>query len=206
MHFFLLEWVKIWIFNYRYVLGGFWLWGIDLGKRTGAGQESLGPQYISDTCRKRGKEGGLLARDWVSSAVLRKSNLNKWPKQKWLIRGVFSLAETSQPLVGSSLGEVWPYCECLNKSKCKTADGHHSTMFFTKFSAEGRSHWHFSRDNTKRRERKLRWVSRSKFCHWWKIVQFGNINTNNGCKSNLKIYDCYNFTSDWIWGFKNRNN
>lgn len=64
------------------------------------------------------------------------------------------MVETVQPLVGCGPREVSSHCECSNEPKCKVADVHHSAMFHT-ISAEGRLHWHISRDIAERKEKKL---------------------------------------------------
>lgn len=81
-----------------------------------------------------------------------------------LIRGAFNLVEMFQPFIGCGLGEVSPHFECSDESKCKAADVHHSAVFLT-VSAEGRFHWHISRDIAERKERELIQVSRLKCCH-----------------------------------------
>ena len=64
------------------------------------------------------------------------------------------MVEAVQPLVGCGPGEVSLHCECSNEPKCKAADVHHSGMFHT-VSAEGRWHWHISRDIAERKEKTL---------------------------------------------------
>ena len=56
-------------------------------------ERAFGPQVMSGACERReGRKENWLARDSESRAVLKKSDLGKWPKPRLPFREVFNLA------------------------------------------------------------------------------------------------------------------
>lgn len=142
---------------------------------------------MSDQCegRKEGKEP-CLVRDWGSSAVLSKSDLGKWHKQRLAIKGVFNFVGFVSAFGWKQSGAGQPQCAYRGKPNCKAADGYRSTTLFTKVSLNGRSDWCTSMDTMERKEVAVIQTTRPKCNHWCKAVEFEITDTNNECKTNFK--------------------